>query len=99
MKKWKQGSKKKRMNKTDEQCKRFLPGLSAAAELAMHAIAFFEKRIDTMQLSHFRDIIAQNYIGTHPHIEFVKCFTPVRFPKISNLPKKTHKLRHFFAKN
>ena len=33
-----------RTNKTDEQCKRFLPGLSAAAELAMHAIAFFEKK-------------------------------------------------------
>ena len=52
-----------------------------------------------MQLSHFRDIIAQNYIGTHPDIEFVKCFTPVRFPKFSNVPKKAHKLRHFFAKN
>ena len=65
----------------------------------MHAIAFFEKRIDTMQLSHFRDIIGQRYTGTHPDIEFVKCFTPVRFPKFSNLPKKAHKLLHFFAKN
>ena len=78
-----------RTNKTDEQCKRFLPGLSAAAELAMHAIAFFEKRIDTMQLSHFRDIIAQNYTGTRPDMEFVKCFTPMRFPKLSNLPEKS----------
>ena len=44
----------------------------------------------------FRDVFP--YTGTNREMKFVKCFTPVRFLKLSNLPEKTRKLRHLMKK-